>query len=92
VLKAPIVPNAFSPNGDGVNDIWNIKYLESYANATVTVFNRYGSIIYYSAKGYSQPWSGQLNGSDLPMGTYYYIIDPKTKGRKPIAGNVTIIR
>ena len=92
VLKAPIVPNAFSPNGDGVNDIWNIKYLESYANATVTVFNRYGSIVYYSAKGYSQPWSGQANGSDLPMGTYYYIIDPKTEGRKPIAGNVTIIR
>lgn len=92
VLKAPIVPNAFSPNGDGVNDSWNIKYLESYANATVTVFSRYGSIIYYSAKGYSQPWTGQANGSDLPMGTYYYIIDPKTVGRKPIAGDVTIIR
>jgi gliding motility-associated-like protein len=92
VLKAPIVPNAFSPNGDGVNDSWNIKYLESYANATVTVFSRYGSIIYHSAKGYSQPWTGQANGSDLPMGTYYYIIDPKTVGRKPIAGDVTIIR
>lgn len=92
VLKVPIVPNAFSPNGDGVNDTWNIKYLESYANATVTVFSRYGSIVYYSSKGYSQPWSGQANGSDLPMGSYYYIIDPKTVGRKPIAGNVTIIR
>jgi gliding motility-associated-like protein len=92
VLKVPIVPNAFSPNGDGVNDTWNIKYLESYANATVTVFSRYGSIVYFSSKGYSQPWSGQANGSDLPMGSYYYIIDPKTVGRKPIAGNVTIIR
>ena len=92
VLKAPIVPSAFSPNGDGVNDSWNIKYLESYANATVTVFSRYGSIIYFSAKGYTQPWLGQSNGIDLPIGTYYYIIDPKTIGRKPIAGNVTIIR
>ena len=92
VLKAPIVPNAFSPNGDGVNDSWNIKYLESYANATVTIFSRYGSIVYYSSKGYSQPWTGQANGSDLPMGTYYYIIDPKTVGRKLIAGDVTIIR
>lgn len=92
VLKAPIVPSAFSPNGDGVNDFWNIKYLESYANATVTVFSRYGSIIYFSAKGYTQPWLGQFNGADLPIGTYYYIIDPKTIGRKPIAGNVTIIR
>ncbi len=92
VLKAPEVPNAFTPNGDGVNDIWNIKYLESYVNASVQVFSRYGSVVYYSVKGYAQPWKGQMNGSDLPMGTYYYIIDPKTKGRKVISGSVTIIR
>ena len=92
VLKAPEVPNAFTPNGDGINDLWNIKYLESYVNASVKVFSRYGSVVYYSVKGYSQPWKGQMNGNDLPMGTYYYIIDPKTKGRKLISGSVTIIR
>jgi gliding motility-associated-like protein len=92
VLKAPEVPNAFTPNGDGINDFWNIKYLESYVNASVRVFSRYGSMVYYSVKGYAQPWKGQMNGSDLPMGTYYYIIDPKTKGRKVISGSVTIIR
>ena len=92
VLKSPEVPNAFTPNGDGINDIWNIKYLESYANASVKVFSRYGSVVYYSIKGYAQPWKGQMNGNDLPMGTYYYIIDLKTKGRKLISGSVTIIR
>ena len=92
VLKAPEVPNAFTPNGDGVNDLWNIKYLESYVNASVKVFSRYGSVVYYSVKGYAQPWKGQMNGTDLPMGTYYYIIDPKTKGRKIISGSVTIVR
>ena len=92
VLKAPEVPNAFTPNGDGINDLWNIKYLESYVNASVRVFSRYGSMVYYSLKGYAQPWKGQMNGSDLPMGTYYYIIDPKAKGRKVISGSVTIIR
>ena len=92
VLKAPEVPNAFTPNGDGINDIWNIKYLESYVNASVKVFSRYGSVVYYSLKGYAMPWKGQMNGTDLPMGTYYYIIDPKTKGRKVISGSVTIIR
>ena len=92
VLKAPEVPNAFTPNGDGINDIWNIKYLESYVNATVQVFSRYGSVVYQSGKGYAQPWKGQMNGTDLPMGTYYYIIDPKTKGRKIISGSVTILR
>jgi gliding motility-associated-like protein len=92
VLKTPEVPNAFTPNGDGVNDIWNIKYLESYENASVKVFSRYGTMVYSSAKGYTLPWKGQMNGSDLPMGTYYYVIDTKTKGRKVISGAVTIIR
>jgi gliding motility-associated-like protein len=92
VLKAPVVPNAFSPNGDGVNDTWNIQYLESYANTTIKIFNRYGAIVYYSAKGYAKHWDGQFNGTDLPAGVYYYIIDPKTKGRSLITGNVTIIR
>jgi hypothetical protein len=49
-------------------------------------------MVYYSVKGYAQPWKGQMNGSDLPMGTYYYIIDPKTKGRRVISGSVTIVR
>ncbi len=92
VLKQPEVPNAFSPNGDGVNDLWNIKYLESYVNASVRVYSRYGGIVYNSFKGYSVPWNGQLNGTDLPMGTYYYIIDPKTRGRKAVSGSVTILR
>jgi gliding motility-associated-like protein len=92
VLKQPEVPNAFSPNNDGINDLWNIKYLESYANASVKVFSRYGEVVYQSIKGYSKPWDGQFNGINLPVGTYYYIIDPKTKGRKVISGSVTILR
>lgn len=92
VLKQPEVPNVFTPNGDGVNDLWNIKYLESYVNASVQVYSRYGGIVYQSIRGYSMPWNGQLNGTDLPMGTYYYIIDPKTKGRKAVSGSVTILR
>jgi gliding motility-associated-like protein len=91
VLKQPEVPNAFTPNNDGMNDLWNIKYLESYVNATVQVFNRYGEIVYKS-KGYTTPWNGQFNGTELPTGTYYYIIDPRTRGRKPVSGAVTILR
>lgn len=90
VLKSPEVPNAFSPNGDGVNDTWNIKYLESYPGATVDVFNRYGQIVYRSL-GYTRPWDGRVQGSPLPIGTYYYIINPKN-GKPPITGSITIIR
>ncbi|MGF7072969.1 PKD domain-containing protein [Mucilaginibacter sp. 3215] len=90
VLKFLVVPNVFTPNGDGVNDIWNVKYLESYPNNKIDVYNRFGEKV-YSSIGYSVPWDGKYKGSYLPPGTYYYIIDPKN-GREVIAGNVTIIR
>jgi gliding motility-associated-like protein len=90
VLKKPIVVNTFTPNGDGVNDTWSIKYIESYPGSTIDVYNRQGERI-YSSIGYASPWNGKYKGDLLPTGTYYYIINPKN-GRKPFAGNVTIIR
>jgi gliding motility-associated-like protein len=84
------VPNAFTPNSDGVNDTWDIKYLDTYKNATVDVFSRYGEKV-YSSVGYATPWDGTYKGSYLPTGTYYYIINPKN-GRSPISGFVAIIR
>jgi gliding motility-associated-like protein len=90
VLKALHIPNAFSPNGDGIHDRWEIKYLNTYPGATVDVFNRYGQLVYRSA-GYLQSWDGRFNGSPLPVGTYYYIINPKN-GRSQMSGYVDIIR
>jgi gliding motility-associated-like protein len=90
VLKAPVVPNTFTPNGDGINDTWEIKYLSSYPNCTIEIFNRYGEKIYFS-NGYPIAWDGRYKGADVPVGTYYYIISPGS-GRKPISGHVTIIR
>lgn len=90
VLELPAIPNTFTPNGDGANDAWNIKYLDSYPNVSITVFNRYGIKI-YSSSGYPTPWNGTFNGHDLPIGTYYYIIDPKM-GMAPMAGWVAILR
>ena len=90
VLLAPMVPNAFSPNGDGINDTWKILYLESYPGATIDIFNRYGQKV-FSSTGYNTEWDGTFNGSPLPIGTYYYIINPKN-GRSIINGSVTIIK
>jgi len=90
VLLAPVVPNAFSPNGDGINDTWKIQYLDSYPGATIEIFNRYGQKVFNSI-GYNSEWDGNFNGSPLPIGTYYYIINPKN-GRAAINGSVTIIK
>jgi gliding motility-associated-like protein len=90
LLKAPVVPNTFSPNGDGINENWTIQYLESYPDCKIQVFNRDGQPV-YETHGYSTPgWDGRYKGQVLPFGTYYYVIEPGS-GRKPITGYVTIV-
>lgn len=90
LLKDLVVPNAFSPNGDGIHDRWEIQYLESYPGCVIQIYNRYGQMVQRFVN-YTTPWDGKINGRDAPIGTYYYIIDPKN-GRKPITGFVDIIR
>ncbi|PYF76576.1 gliding motility-associated-like protein [Pedobacter nutrimenti] len=90
VLQEFKAPNAFSPNADGVNDVWEIKHLETYPGATVEIFNRYGERVFFS-RGYGVPFDGNYKNQPLPVGTYYYIIDPKN-GRKTITGSLTLIR
>nr|WP_294789806.1 PKD domain-containing protein [uncultured Mucilaginibacter sp.] len=90
VLKTPEMPNAFTPNGDGINDTWEIRYLDSYPGCTVNVFNRNGQKV-FSSIGYPIPWDGRTNNSNLSAGVYYYIIDPKN-GRKAMSGYITIIK
>jgi len=84
------IPNTFTPNGDGINDTWDIKNLDSYVNCTVQIYNRYGENV-YSSIGYGVPWGGTYKGAVLPAGTYYYIIDLKN-GLKALSGFVAIIR
>ncbi len=84
------IPNVFSPNGDGKNDTWNIKYLETFSQGVISIFNRYGQKV-FEASPYNTPWDGKLNGADLPVGVYYYIIEPNN-GRKKYTGSVTILR
>jgi len=90
VAGLPKIPNTFTPNSDMVNDTWNIKYLETYVNAKVTIFNRFGNLV-FNSNGYSIPWDGKLAGKDVPVGVYYYVIDPRN-GNNKFTGSVTIIR
>jgi gliding motility-associated-like protein len=84
------IPNTFSPNGDGINDVWSIPYLNNFPNARIRILNRYSQLV-FSSTGYNQPWNGKLKGADLPIGTYYYIIH-HGNGQPPMIGAVTIIR
>ncbi len=89
-LKKPTPPNTFTPNGDGINDTWEIQFLSKYTGCIVEVYTPQGQLVFKSI-GYSTPWDGTYNGKQLPAGTYYYVIDPKND-RNKIAGYVTIFK
>jgi gliding motility-associated-like protein len=91
VYPQVIIPNAFSPNGDGINDTWNVKALHVYDQSETFIYNRYGQLVYHS-KGYLTPWDGKRNGSPLPVGMYYYVIDLKVNNEPKLTGSVLIIR
>lgn len=85
------VYNAFSPNGDGLNDTWYIGNIEAYPNNHVYIFNRYGQQL-WEGTGYNNTtvvWGGKLQGGDaMYAGTYFYVID--ITGKKPMKGWVEI--
>ncbi|CAH0152986.1 hypothetical protein SRABI27_00570 [Pedobacter sp. Bi27] len=73
VYPKVIIPNTFTPNGDNVNDSWNIPSITSFPNSIVKVTNRYGQLVYQS-NGTFKAWDGKMNGKDLPPAVYYYSI------------------
>lgn len=85
------IPNAFSPNGDGINDTWVITGLGIYPMAEITIVNRWGQTVYES-RGIYKPWSGNYNNKPQATGTYYYIIKPDKNKNDILSGSVTLIR
>lgn len=67
------IPNAFTPNGDGLNDFWKVPALLAFNNYRVTVFNRWGTKI-FETNDISSGWDGKLKGQEQPTGVYVYII------------------
>ncbi len=85
--------NAFTPNGDGINDRWLITNGNCLSKAKAQVFNRYGAKV-FEAGDYKNTWEGTYEGKPLPDGTYYYVITyTLLNGRTEyLKGNVTILR
>lgn len=95
IVERPIrIPNAITVNGDGQNDVWDIENMNSFPNAIVEVYNRWGTLVWKSV-GYDKMWDGTnyRNGEVLPDGTYFYIIIlNSTKFPDPYKGYIQVIR
>ena len=85
-----IIPGAISPNGDLINDVWNIGNVDIYPEVIITIYNRWGQLLWKSEPGYPHPWDGRNNGRALPIDAYHYTIDIRN-GYKLIIGIVTIV-
>ena len=87
-----LIPNAFSPNGDQLNDVFEVKgqFLASYR---MRIYDRWGQVL-YDSKNQNQGWDGRLNGKEVPTGAYPYRITGKDAAGKEFTktGTVTLLR
>ena len=95
-IKRPInIPNGFTPNGDGNNDIWEIEFLDQYQDNQVIVYDRSGQVVFKTV-GYNNggnAWDGTYKENPVPASSYFYFIDLRNGNENAIyRGAVTVIR
>ncbi|MBK6775612.1 MAG: tandem-95 repeat protein [Flavobacteriales bacterium] len=87
-----LIPQGFSPNGDGIADTWVIQNLDLYPGASVIIFNRWGNEV-FNADPYLNDWTGVSQhaltvGDVLPAGTYWYLLDLGVEGEEVRSGYI----
>lgn len=90
ILPCLKIPNAFTPNGDGINETWIIENIDLYPDAQIFVYTRWGEQIYYGTPK-SDPWNGTYNGKKMPTGAYLYIVETRNNDAGVYKGTVTIV-
>ena len=84
------IPNFFTPNNDGVHDTWEIKGIDSYPDATIQVFDRFGKLL-TTYKGSDTGWNGTSKNAPLPSDDYWYVVKLKNN-INVLKGHVTLKR
>jgi gliding motility-associated-like protein len=87
-----VIPEFLSPNGDNQNELWLLQNTAQYPNIKVTVYNRWGNVV-FEAEPYNNDWNGHLKGTNpnpLPAATYFYVVDTNKKSQDPYQGYIEI--
>ncbi len=87
----PKPPGGFTPNEDGEHDTFHIENMHKFPEATVQIFNRWGSLLYETTEYAENEWAGTYKGKVLPVASYYYIID-LGNGTKLLSGAISIFK
>jgi gliding motility-associated-like protein len=92
VYKGIYIPTAFTPNQDGKNDSWYIPSLAAFPVFELSVFNRYGQVVFYT-KNIQGGWDGKYKGLPQPTGVFVYLLTiGEAENKKMYKGTVTLIR
>ena len=87
-----VIPNVFTPNGDGSNDVFQIES-EGVTMLSCTIYNRWGTVVHEWKNNVSGTWNGRSNGSHVSSGTYYYVVDYVDLNNisKSLTGSLTLL-
>jgi gliding motility-associated-like protein len=88
-----VIPTTFSPNGDDINDTWEIGGVDEFPNCFVQIFDRWGQEL-FQATGYNdkKAWNGTFKDEDAAEGVYFYIVKLRDSENKEYRGSITLIR
>ncbi|MFT6934603.1 MAG: gliding motility-associated-like protein, partial [Maribacter sp.] len=84
------IPNFFTPDGDNLNDVWSVKNREFFQNIEVRIYDRYGRVVANLAE--VSGWDGTYDGSEVPTGDYWYVINANNKEKQRYVGHFTLYR
>jgi gliding motility-associated-like protein len=88
-----VIPNTFSPNGDGQNDKFEILYVDQYTNNVLQIFDRWGQMVYETtAYSYEKAWDGKNKKNEYAEGVYYYHLELRDQNKRIYNGSITIIK
>jgi gliding motility-associated-like protein len=93
VDKAIFIPNAFTPNGDNTNDLFNVKLSKDAIGLDMTIFDRWGNLVYQTDR-IAQGWNGLRNGKEAEVATYQYLIKVRYRDQtiETYKGDLSLVR